>query len=1037
MSEIICSNCGKENPDFFDNCQFCQEPLRSESTLQPGENPAEMDTGELEPILPDWLQDARQQSRDSGDADSFSPETKPRIQTNEPLDLLAGLAAQDDSDEDEVPDWLASINPVKEGKSETTSSDQEEEPSDFFSQFSQAESQPDTPQMSDADQGDSGASLIGGLEPQSEPQTDELGSWFSQTSDESSETGTSDLGASETEDNSWMNNLGAPESSVSETPAEKESEDLSWLHDLEAVAKETGDLSSPQVDADSDFAPVQSESVGEDLDWLNDLGGAPIESNVEISSSQPESPQDDSDWLKNLGDESTASTVETSPSQPESSQDDLGWMANLGTDQPSTTDEPASVQSESSQDDLSWMANLGGSETDASDESAYSEAGSSQEDLSWMANLGSSETEASDDAVPLQSESSQDDLSWMANLGADQPSTSDEPLPSQLGSSQEDLSWMANLGGSETEASDEAVPLQSESSQDDLSWMANLGTDQPSTSDEPVPSQSGSSQEDLSWMANLGSSETEASDEAVPAQLESSQDDLSWMADLGAEQNDSAAEAEATQLTPPGTAPLDENAGHDSTPDWLKSAMEEPSMPAPGDLSMDWFTDNEEAVKAEEVPVTQEISDFQMDDASAPTQDEPASVFSNLDLPLDDNSETSSQDIDALFNIDMPDIESQEDSIQSETGDTLAVGDETLAPVELPSWVQAMRPVDSAIDETSYTDDEEQEPESEGPLAGFSGVIPSAPIGSSLRPKAFSLKLQVSEEQQAGASLIEQIIASEAAVHPSKPTTGVASQRILRRALSGLFLVVLSLVLGFGWQKFDILAPEKVSELSRLVATIPDEAPVLLIVDYEPAVAGEMVAATGPVLDQLAQSRQSEFTFISMSPNGSAMVEHLMLNTKVSSLGYAAGEQYLNKGFLPGGSAGVLGFINDSAFSNFEAVVLLTDNAESGRVWIEQLQVAKQARPEIAFKPLIVVSSAQAGPMLEPYVSSGQVNVMINGLSDAAKYEYVNQSRPGIARTYWDSFGVGLLLAVLSIVVGGVWNLLTGIRERRAEAEQG
>ena len=132
----------------------------------------------------------------------------------------------------------------------------------------------------------------------------------------------------------------------------------------------------------------------------------------------------------------------------------------------------------------------------------------------------------------------------------------------------------------------------------------------------------------------------------------------------------------------------------------------------------------------------------------------------------------------------------------------------------------------------------------------------------------------------------------------------------------------------------------------------------------------------------------------------------------------------------------VLSLVTVGDFSNFEAIIILTDNAESGRVWVEQLDIEKQKRPEIAFKPLIVVSSAQAGPMLEPYVSSGQVDVLINGLSDAAKYEYMNQSRPGLARTYWDSFGIGLMMAVLAIVLGSIWNIFMGIRERRAEAQQ-
>ena len=111
MPGLQCPNCGKENPDFLDNCQFCQTPLRVESSLQFGESPVKKHTGELEPILPQWLKDVRQQSRESAEEDAAEEAAKPKVR-NEPPDLLAGLAAQANDRGDEVPDWLAGINQI-------------------------------------------------------------------------------------------------------------------------------------------------------------------------------------------------------------------------------------------------------------------------------------------------------------------------------------------------------------------------------------------------------------------------------------------------------------------------------------------------------------------------------------------------------------------------------------------------------------------------------------------------------------------------------------------------------------------------------------------------------------------------------------------------------------------------------------------------------------------------------------------------------------------------------------------------------------
>ena len=77
-------------------------------------------------------------------------------------------------------------------------------------------------------------------------------------------------------------------------------------------------------------------------------------------------------------------------------------------------------------------------------------------------------------------------------------------------------------------------------------------------------------------------------------------------------------------------------------------------------------------------------------------------------------------------------------------------------------------------------------------------------------------------------------------------------------------------------------------------------------------------------------------------------------------------------------------------FSDFASVIVLTDSLESGRVWIEQTASARGKTP------LILISSAQAGPMFLPYVDSGQVNGLITGLYGAAGAEQANGGLPSI-----------------------------------------
>jgi len=917
-----------------------------------------------------------------------------------------------------VPDWLAAINPV-EKKISAPSKPVEEEVPDFFAQFNQpVQQEPAKPAQDNLSQGEAPSLMADSGD---NTPADDMAGWLSQNSEQPSDLSHSDPGISP------------------EPPIPAQPEDLGWLHDLESSAKQS----------------TPSETSPSDMDWMSKLDASPAPTSGE---------QDDMSWLNNLSG-IPVSPTEASPSQPASSQNDMSWLNNLGGIPEPASNEPESSQPASSQEDMSWLNNLGGEPTTSSNESESSQPVSSQEDMSWLNNLSGTPAPSSNESESSQPASSQDDMSWLNNLGGTTAPSSNESETSQPASSQEDMSWLNNLGDTPASSIEEPTPSQTASSQEDLSWLNTLGTTPLPPVDESLQASS-LQPEDTDWLKSLDnqhnaeptSSGPLSPRQTAPLSEEARNSMPDWLKSLNKQQGAELTPSDEPSLSPRQTAPLSEEA-RNSMPDWLKSATAEPSMPPLGGTSMDWFTSKDQQADEASLNVDNMQNDLSASQTFDLSQGMPAALDQNISSSASDSSALSNQDVDSLFAVDMPDWlsqpEPQADVSSLKEGNLPSESDDSLAPVNLPSWVQAMRPVEAAIGEASAVSPD-QSTEREGPLAGFRGVIPFAPIGSAQRPKAISLKLQATDEQQASASLLEQILASETTPRALKTTPLVVSQRVLRWVLSGLFVIVLGVMIGLGSQIMPVfVSPNQmiaINDISDNLLKLTESASVLVVIDYEPALAGEMEAVAGPLLDRVVILRHPNFTFISTSPNGSGLVERLMANTKINQsapvgLGYQIDSQYFNIGYLPGGSAGVRGFtespkvlmptINVDKFSDFATVVVITDHAESGLVWIEQLEQLKQTDPILANQPLLVVASAQAGPLLQPYVSSKQVAGMISGLSDAAQFEFVNNSRPGIARSYWDAFGVGLFMAIISIILGSLWSLFTGIRARRTESGQG
>ncbi len=359
-----------------------------------------------------------------------------------------------------------------------------------------------------------------------------------------------------------------------------------------------------------------------------------------------------------------------------------------------------------------------------------------------------------------------------------------------------------------------------------------------------------------------------------------------------------------------------------------------------------------------------------------------------------------------------------------------------LKAADLPSWVQAMRPMEAVVSDASSTiASATSDAESSGPLAGLRGVLPAGTgIEIDRKPPLYTNKLQVTDGQLKYAAQLEKMVIEEG--QAKKPRhVRLSSNRLLRWVISIILIsaILVPLVDGRQITPDMKLFPSEWSATTSLLDTLPASAPVLLVSDFEPALLGELQASASPVIERILV-QGAQFTLISTSPTGTALASQILDSIPVDQTQPAA--QVTNLGYLPGGSAGIYYFASSpqeavstatdgtqawdtpalqgvGRFDDFALLLLLTDNADTGRAWIEQ------TRSFIGDTPILMVISAQAEPMLRPYFSSGQIQGLVTGLAGGKIYEQT-YGQMGLAWDYWDSFGTGTWTAVLMMGIGSV-----------------
>lgn len=530
----------------------------------------------------------------------------------------------------------------------------------------------------------------------------------------------------------------------------------------------------------------------------------------------------------------------------------------------------------------------------------------------------------------------------------------------------------------------------------------------------------------------------------------------------------------------------------ENLPDWLKalrkrqsqenpqeetSAPEKSAAPAPteGPESTDepgWLQDIRRRYKPSRSPRrpavsedTPSLGDTQPNPVSRSTDklapiEEPAPVE---ELAPEEEPQEPADDLPEWLRpepIAEPEAPLEEEEEQEEAAPQVPAfteGQNDLSLGELPSWLQAIRPSASYPREDMRSD--EMLPgieETAGPLAGLSDVLPAQPgIVQFGRPPVFSARLEVTESQNQHAAAFERLLAAEGQPAEDEHRRVALPTRVLNIVMSVVLFMAVLFPLVTQSQNAPRPDPDlfpESQEIFNLIDVLPAQAPVLVAFDVQPALYGEMQPAITAVFTHLLE-KQARLVFISTYPTGPILAEKLLQEELSQQPSVATGD-YTHLGYFSGGLAALRSFMSDprsvalssatglqdpwqqpallsvDQIDDFALIVIVSSNAEDARAWIEQNDAAAQ---------MIAITSAQAGPLLKPYLQSNPLVLrgLVSGITGGTYYELL-RAKDGSGRQLWDAYSYGLGAIFLLILLGGLYGRVIHMRpEKPAPAAGG
>ncbi|MBE0686456.1 MAG: hypothetical protein IH585_10690 [Anaerolineaceae bacterium] len=361
---------------------------------------------------------------------------------------------------------------------------------------------------------------------------------------------------------------------------------------------------------------------------------------------------------------------------------------------------------------------------------------------------------------------------------------------------------------------------------------------------------------------------------------------------------------------------------------------------------------------------------------------------------------------------------------------------------KLPEWLKSIRPIEVVSPDLSRLKSQKKI-EKSGPLAGLQGVLTSETVTKTYSPPpAYSVTINVTDKQKAHLRILEEIISPVVQINESKKKSKslLHKMEVFLIPVFLLFIITYSLFIDHSNLKFPENLPADAVRFHNLATGYlnrnQEPSHVLVIFETDASSYPEMNLISEGFFENLFINNHW-VTSIATNPNGVLVSEKILRNIHLTVPSYNFEERNTNLGYLPGYGIGIQAFLSNpkttspgmdlnlkiwekpplseiNTINDFDMIVLVTDNSENAKLWIEQINLL------VTDSDLLLISSAKASPLLQPYLQTNQIDGMLSGVMGGLAFNLLSQSATNIIGKYWAIIQLVVIVFVFFILAGGV-----------------